>query len=203
MSPVSTLKSCGNSSMRSLRITRPTRVTRLSLAAAQRGVPSFSASARMLLNFTTWKRRPCSPTRCCRYKIGPLRSSITTTAVTTMTGEASTIRPVAQTMSKARLTMVRKNPWLNPSPKTSQPADTESSRICPSVCSKCVAMSTTRMPLSLQSSSSRNGMLPPRRSASATTISSTRCCSTTSVSEAREATPPQDADWSTASLGLA
>jgi hypothetical protein len=38
MSPLSTLNSCGSSSMRSLRITAPTRVTRLSLAVAQTGL---------------------------------------------------------------------------------------------------------------------------------------------------------------------
>ncbi|MCY1377185.1 hypothetical protein D9M69_647420 [compost metagenome] len=129
MSPLSTLNNCGNSSMRSLRITRPTRVTRLSPAVAQRGMPSFSASVRMLRNFTTLNGLLFRPTRSCLYSTGPELSSLMMSAVTSMIGKASRISTTAPAMSNRRLMLVRRKPWSKPSPKMSQPADTASRRI--------------------------------------------------------------------------
>ena len=66
ISPRSTLKICGISSIRILRMMPPMKVTRGSLTEAQRATPSFSASTRMLRNLITENFRPFSPTRSCR-----------------------------------------------------------------------------------------------------------------------------------------
>mmetsp|Transcript_26276 Transcript_26276/g.62229 ORF Transcript_26276/g.62229 Transcript_26276/m.62229 type:complete len:206 (-) Transcript_26276:242-859(-) len=181
ISPQSTLNSWGNSSILTLRMKRPTRVTRSSFLVAQRGLPSFSASVRMLRNLMTLKGTPFKPTRSCRYSTGPRDSMQMTRAVTSMMGQATDRIRVAKTTSQSRLIAARSMPWLKPSPNTNQPALTCLMLICASVFSKCVAMSTTRTPDSLQSSNCRSGMLPPRRSVSATTISSTLCLRAASV----------------------
>ena len=106
--------------MRSRRMMAPTRVTRLSLAAAQTGLPSFSASLRMLRNLAIWKVVPLAPTRSCRYSTVPGLSSLMSTAVTSMIGAASTSSSEAQNRSNTRLMSVRAVPWLKPSPKISQ-----------------------------------------------------------------------------------
>ncbi len=135
MSPLSTENNCGSSSTRSLRITFPTRVTRLSPAVAQRGTPSFSASVRMLRNLTTLNGRLPRPMRSCRYSIGPALSSLMARAATAMIGSEMRISTEAPRMSNTRLMEVRRMPWLKPSPKISQPADTASRRIWPRFCS--------------------------------------------------------------------
>ena len=78
---------------------------------------------------------PGAQTRSCRKNIGRPVSSRITTAVTSITGAASSSRAEATATSNRRLMMARVGPWVKPSPYTSQPVRRYCRRISPSSCS--------------------------------------------------------------------
>jgi hypothetical protein len=88
ISPFSTLQVCGSSSMRTLRMNLPTRVTRGSSFCAH-CAPSASASVRIERSLITSNASPYSPTRSGGRRPGPWLSSFTRSANSTITGAVS------------------------------------------------------------------------------------------------------------------
>ena len=101
MSPLSTLKNCGNSSRRDLRRNLPTGVIRGSFSLLNCG-PAFSASWTMVRNLMMRNGLPCHPMRYCRKNTGPLLVAQTVTPITSKTGLSKTNAIMLTTQSMMR-----------------------------------------------------------------------------------------------------
>src|SRR5436309_512857 len=120
ISPRSTLSTCGNSSSRNFRKTRPTGVMRPSSDAAQTCFPEVSVSTYIVRNLymvncapprsirrrelppLRERARRSSPTRCCANSTGPRDVSLMSAAITSITGSASTRPNAAMTTFRRR-----------------------------------------------------------------------------------------------------